>query len=173
MHAAALPLHSDSPHSAAGSVRAGMGAQLPTAPATLHASHVPLHAPLQHTPSTQKPDVHSLAAAQDAPATRLAAHVPPLQKAPALQSESAEHGAVQLPAPSHSAKPHSSPGSVRADTAEQVPTAPARSHARHAPAQAVSQHTPSTQEPEAQALAEVQGLPSGWTERHEPLAGSQ
>jgi len=79
MHAAALPLHSDSPHSAAGSVRAGMGAQLPTAPSRLHASHVPLHAPLQHTPSAHAPDRHWLAAVHDNPSARFAVQVPPLQ----------------------------------------------------------------------------------------------
>ena len=76
MHAAALPLHSDSPHSAPGSVRTGTYAQLPSAPATLHASHVPLHAPSQHVPSTQKPDVHALAAPQVAAFAFFAAQVP-------------------------------------------------------------------------------------------------
>ena len=35
--------------------------QVPTAPARLHAWHSPVHAALQHTPLTQKPETHWLA----------------------------------------------------------------------------------------------------------------
>jgi hypothetical protein len=43
-----------------GCVLAGAGEQVPAEPARLHAWHWPVHAPLQHTPSTQKPDWHWL-----------------------------------------------------------------------------------------------------------------
>src|SRR5580692_957528 len=42
-------------HSISGSVLAGIGLHVPTAPARLHFSHVPAHALLQQTPSVQKP----------------------------------------------------------------------------------------------------------------------
>jgi len=77
--AATVPLQWPRPHSAAGSVRAGTVAQVPTAPRRLHASHIPPHAPLQHTPSTQKPDAHSLDAPQASPGAFTAVQLPPLQ----------------------------------------------------------------------------------------------
>jgi hypothetical protein len=46
-----------------------------------------------------------------------------------------------------------------AETGEQVPTLPARSQASQAPPHAVLQQTPSTQLPEAQALAAEQAPP--------------
>jgi hypothetical protein len=42
------------------------GEQIPILPATLHASHWPLHAPSQHTLSTQNPLVHMFAEEQPA-----------------------------------------------------------------------------------------------------------
>lgn len=45
------------------------GAHAPSAPATLHASHCPVQAELQQTPSTQNPEAHSLALLHDAPAS--------------------------------------------------------------------------------------------------------
>jgi len=71
-----LPLQKVSPHSAAGSVLTATVVHVPSAPDTLHASHVPLHAPSQHVPSTQKPDVHALAAPQLAAFAFFAAQVP-------------------------------------------------------------------------------------------------
>lgn len=46
--------------------------QVPTEPLTLHALQAPVHAELQHTPSTQRPEAHWLAAE----------HVLPLQRKP-------------------------------------------------------------------------------------------
>jgi hypothetical protein len=50
---AALPLHSDRPHSVPGSVRAGRAVQRPTAPTRLHAWQVTLQALSQQVPSSQ------------------------------------------------------------------------------------------------------------------------
>jgi hypothetical protein len=45
----------------------GMNVQWPTDPVWLHDTQEPVHATLQHTPSTQKPEVHSALAAQGLP----------------------------------------------------------------------------------------------------------
>jgi hypothetical protein len=66
-------------HSLAGSVFDGTLAQVPTLPATLHAWHVPLQAPLQQTPSTQFPEVHWLAAVHADALAFFAVQVPPEQ----------------------------------------------------------------------------------------------
>jgi len=65
--------------------------QVPTLPATPHASHCPLHAVSQQTPSAQLPDVHCPAEAHAAPLAFFAVHVPALQKSPAMQSASVTH----------------------------------------------------------------------------------
>jgi len=63
--------------------------QVPSAPGTAHASHWPPQVELQHTPSAQKPVVHSFAAAHDAPADLRGAQLFDIvQKEPAVQSES-------------------------------------------------------------------------------------
>jgi hypothetical protein len=51
--AALTPLHLVGPHDGFPGEPAGLGLHVPTKPATLHASHEPPHAALQHTPSTQ------------------------------------------------------------------------------------------------------------------------
>jgi hypothetical protein len=66
-------------HSFAGSVFTGTWVHVPTLPATLQAWHVPPQAALQHTPSTQLPEVHWLAAVQAAPFAIFAVQVEPLQ----------------------------------------------------------------------------------------------
>ena len=50
--------------------------QVPTVPARLQASHAPPQAVLQQTPSTQLPEVHSLAAAQAVPLAFFATQAP-------------------------------------------------------------------------------------------------
>jgi hypothetical protein len=55
------------------------GLHVPTLPATLHASHAPPHAVLQHTPSTQLPLPHWLAEVQVTPLACLGTHAPALQ----------------------------------------------------------------------------------------------
>jgi hypothetical protein len=65
------------PHSVGtGSVLLGTKVHVPNDPDWLHIRHVPLHALSQHTPSTQKPDVHSLAPMQARPSAFLFSHVP-------------------------------------------------------------------------------------------------
>jgi len=51
--------------------------QVPTLPGTSHASHWPLQAWLQQTPSAQLPSMHSSAAWQAAPAIFFGAQLPP------------------------------------------------------------------------------------------------
>lgn len=90
------------------------GAQVPTLPATLHASHCPLHAALQHTPSLAIPDVHSDAVAATCALKRvhvpgceplhvpLGAQVDWVQHTPSVQVKPALHWAVDAhdaPAP--------------------------------------------------------------------------
>src|SRR5581483_5042543 len=81
-HAADAPLHVP-PHvpDPVHAVRPPTGAPLtnehvPTAPGRLHAWHWPLHALLQHTPSTQLPATHWLAPAQVEPSASFGAHAP-------------------------------------------------------------------------------------------------
>jgi len=65
-----LPPHAEPSLAQAARLPAGapvFAAHVPTEPATSHASHWPLHAVLQHTPSTHWPLPHSAAAV----------HVPP------------------------------------------------------------------------------------------------
>jgi hypothetical protein len=54
-------------------------AQVPTEPVRLQASQAPPQAVLQHTPSTQLPEVHSLLAAHVAPLDFLLTQLVPLQ----------------------------------------------------------------------------------------------
>src|SRR5207249_4336521 len=53
--------------------------------------HCPVHALLQHTPSTQNPEVHWFAAPHVAPRPSFGWHTPPPQKCPAVQSPSTVH----------------------------------------------------------------------------------
>ncbi len=66
-------------HSLSGSVPAPTAPQTPSLPpplrAAVHATHRPVHAALQHTPSTQLPDAHALAVAHAAPLAALATQV--------------------------------------------------------------------------------------------------
>jgi hypothetical protein len=100
----------------------------PTAPGRLQASHCPVHAELQHTPSAQKPDAQSASVAQ-------AWSRPP----------------VHCPAALHDRAPVHESGSGPFFTAEQTPGLPARLHASHVPHDALSQHAPSTHEPVSQS----------------------
>jgi hypothetical protein len=55
------------------------GMQVPGFAAWLHAWHCPVQAPLQHTPSAQKPDTHAFPALQAVPFASLGTHWPPAQ----------------------------------------------------------------------------------------------
>jgi hypothetical protein len=120
-----------SPHT--GAVSVPLTTILPQVPfrpcpfaAAEHAWHVPAHAALQQLPSTQKPLVHSLAAAQACPLIFL-----------------------QIPLPSHVLVPlHTGLVSVPpAATLVQVPTLPTALHTLQSVLQAALQHTPSAQKP--------------------------
>lgn len=84
-----------------------------------------------------------------------------MQKPLAPQTAGQEPGGEQLarhaPAPSQLVLPHPFSGSAPAGLGVQVPALPLSAHDTHAPTQAVSQHTPSAQKPEAhsQPLAQV------------------
>ena len=67
------------PHSLAASEPRDTGLQVPTLPTRLHASHVPLHAVPQQTPSAQLPETHSLDPAQLLPVAFCAVQVPERQ----------------------------------------------------------------------------------------------
>ncbi len=139
---------------------AGVLAQVPTLPVRLQASQAPAQAVLQHTPSTQLPLTHAFAAAQVAPRGFLGTQAEPLQYWPAAHWLSA----VQLvgqPAliPEQANGAHDGLPVEPAGLLAQVPTLPVRLQALQAPAQAVLQHTPSTQLPLTHAFAAVQAAP--------------
>jgi hypothetical protein len=64
-----------------------------------HASHWPVHAVSQHTPSTQCPLPHWLAAPHVSPATSSGTQMPPEHQLPLEQSESAVQSPAQAFAP--------------------------------------------------------------------------
>ncbi len=141
------PLHDAEPlHSSSGSSLIAMAPHAPSAPppffAEVHAWQIPVHGPLQQTPSTQLPVTHSAPVAQAWP-----------------------FATWQVPAPQLSRPAHSPSGSVPVRTSPQVPSDPApfsaEVHAWQVPAQALSQHTPSVQKPLAQSAPRPQGSPSG------------
>jgi hypothetical protein len=156
-------------HSLSGSVFAVTAAHVPFAPpvfAVLHAWHVPLQAVLQQYPSTQLPLAHSeqppatlqsLARLHAAPCAFFVEQVPVAsQYVPVGQPASFAHPPGQLVlVPSHSAAPaHAGVPTVPAFTAPHVPSSvplcfSEAAHASHVPLQVVSQHTPSTQLPDA------------------------
>lgn len=76
------PLQVKSPQLFSGSVPAGWALQVPMKPAKLHAEHAPVHAVLQHTPSTHWPELHSHVLLHEAPLDFFPVHVEPEQYAP-------------------------------------------------------------------------------------------
>jgi len=78
-HAAEEPPHTYAPHAGLPVVPAATGLHVPTLPATLQESQAPVHAVLQHTPSTQLPLPHWLFAVQVTPGVCFATHAPSLQ----------------------------------------------------------------------------------------------
>ncbi len=139
---------------------AGLLAQVPTLPARSQASQAPAQAVLQHTPSTQLPLTHAFAAAQVAPGAFLGTQAEPLQYWPAAHWLSAAQ-LVGQPAltPEQANGAHDGLPVEPAGRLAQVPTLPVRLQALQAPAQAVLQHTPSTQLPLTHAFAAVQAAP--------------
>ena len=122
---------------------------MPTLPTTSHASHCPVQATLQQTPSTHFPEPQARSRVQATPLDDFATQVPALHQAPKAQSPSALHWVPQVPAePVHRlGKQLGSPG-WPAGRGEQVPSAVAPSAAAHVsqlPSHAVLQQKPSTQ----------------------------
>jgi hypothetical protein len=151
------------PHSDWGSAPSAEAVQVPSFPATLQASQGPVHETPQQTPSVQYPEAHSAARPHASPAARADTQAPALQNFPALQSASRAHGDAQPPAPLQVKAPHSAAGSVPAASAVQPPSSPGTLQAWQVPVQAALQHTPSTQNPDAQseAWAHASPLPLG------------
>lgn len=75
------------------------GVHVPSWPSTSQASHAPVHAELQHTPSTQAPVPHSSVALQRSPAAFTGEHTPALHQCPAAQSLATAHVPAQASAP--------------------------------------------------------------------------
>jgi hypothetical protein len=122
--------------------------QVPTLPVMLHAWQVPVHAVLQHTPSTQLP----------------LTHWPLLEHAAPLAS-------WQTPAPLHCVV-HAFVGKVSGEPAGrlvQVPTLPVTPHDWHVVVQALLQQKPSTQLPLAHWLLIVHIWPLPSWHVPEPL----
>lgn len=90
-----------SPHSNSGSMLTAAGVQSPSFPAWLQDRQSPLHAPSQHTPSTQKPEPHSAAVPHESPSPFVppCTHWPPTQLLPDLQSEEVAQLVRHAPAP--------------------------------------------------------------------------
>jgi hypothetical protein len=120
------------PQSFSGSVPMRMGLQVPTVPASLHETQVPAQALLQHTPSLQNPLAHAAALVQALP--------------PAV---------LQAPVASHAWSPEQLPATwVPGEANRQAPALPGTLQDLHGPEhEADSQHTPSTQLPDAHELA--------------------
>jgi hypothetical protein len=106
-------------------VLAGLLLHVPTLPARLQASQAPLHAVLQHTPSTQLPELHMVLEVHAEPLVSLVTHVVPLQYSIMLHvATSAGHALLaplqtsamsQLPADARQVKPlgrRASPGQL-------------------------------------------------------------
>ena len=112
---------------------------LPARPVWLQDAQVSRHALSQHTPSTQKLEAQTLALEQAVP-----------------------FFALQLPVPSHACVPAQLPGtSVPGVARTQVPSRPGTEQDWQDPEQdAMAQHTPSTQKPEAQVEAVAAVHPS-------------
>lgn len=117
-------------------VDAGSGVQVPTLPATLHASHAPAQGLLQHTPSTHWPDWHWDPVVQAAPLAEEGGEPPHVPEAQLLDRHS--FGAVQVapsafratqaPPPQYLVGPHW-PSSVQAEG--QVPSTPLQAYRGH------------------------------------------
>lgn len=122
------PLHASTPHVGSalavphfarpttGAAPAGVGTQVPTEPATSHASHWLVHAALQHTPSATRLDVHADALVAACPLfsvhapgceplhVPVGAHVLLVQQTPSVHDSPDLHCGVEVhgaPAPSN------------------------------------------------------------------------
>ena len=138
--------------------------------ATLHASQSSPQAALQHTPSTQKFDWHSVAAAQLTPSVFFAEQYMPLQKVVMghpLEQKMGQSASVPL----HTTAPPQAglPGS-RAGAGPQVPTLPVRLQRSQLPLHAWSQHTPSAQKPDWHSALEPHVAPGSLEGAQTPVS---
>jgi hypothetical protein len=78
-HEALPPLHTKGAHDGLPADPPATLTHVPTDPETLHASHAPLQAALQQTPSTQLPLVHELLLLHATPLASFGMHEEPLQ----------------------------------------------------------------------------------------------
>lgn len=135
----------------------------------MQVSQSPSHALSQHTPSTQKPDWHAAPSVQAVPGEASGTQAPAAQVRPKGQAASSVHCVGQVDcAPSQAYVPQVPLPAERAGTGEQVPAEPCTPHDSQAPVQAVSQHRPSTQWPEAQSPGPAQAVPGGLAGSHVP-----
>ena len=142
---------------------------MPTFPGRTQESQAPPQAVLQHTPSTQLPLPHWLAAEQAPPLVFFGAQVPASQKLPELHCESLVQVLGQLAEePLQTKAPHEGEPALPATTGLHVPTLPATLQASHEPPQAVLQHTPSTHWPLPHWLVPVQVPPFVFFGTHAP-----
>jgi len=149
--------------------------QEPSEPATLHAWHVPPHAPSQHTPSAHVPLLQCDGVpSQAAPNANFNRHVPPPQNFPALHSESCAHPpppvGAQEDCPLHVAPGQLPSGSVPAGCAVHAPALPGSAQDSQVPVQAELQHTPSAHSPDWHSVPEAQASPAVPGETHAPPA---
>ncbi len=93
-----VPSHKYGAHDGLPAAPASARLQMPSFPATSHASHAAPQAALQQYPSAQMPLTHWLAVAQATSLSRFTTQVVPWQKSPAMQSESSLHVPGQVAA---------------------------------------------------------------------------
>jgi hypothetical protein len=74
---------------------------VPTLPVTSHDSHWPPQALLQHTPSTQESDEHSVAEPHASPLGLRGVHTPAAQNSPFAQLVSMTHSSLSHTVPLH------------------------------------------------------------------------
>ena len=160
-HAGEFPEHRLAPQSPSGSVPAAAGVQVPTEGGRLHRSQARVQAPVQHTPSTQKPEAHAVPALHGVPGGLPGVHFPPAQEAPGAHPLLTVQAVVQAPPAPQSPGAHEGEPGLPAGTVPHVPALPGRLHASQAPAQAELQQVPSAQCPEAQSPSAAHEAPRG------------
>jgi hypothetical protein len=152
------PVHTKVPHAGDPVDPAARFPHTPGASGELQASQAPAQAVLQHTPSTQKPDLHWFPEVHRVPLDGSARHRTPVHWKPSWHSRSVVH------LPGHTAAlPEQANGAqdgtpwLPAGTWVQTPSEPGTSQALHSPTHDELQHTPSVHCPEAHWLAAVHG----------------
>jgi len=125
-----VPAHVPLPQSPPGLLPLASPQHVPTCPARLHAQHLVVHAPSQHTPSAQYPVRQSVPSEHPCPCVVL-----------------------HPPAPSQALPPVHVPSVNPHGTLAHVPRLPETLHAWHVPVHEVAQHTPSTHRFDRHSLA--------------------